>query len=89
MLLSVWTLTIFKNYSFLDDVIKTAALGKGYILGLKNVAGSDYLALKKYGVTIVEKSITINDEEHDKYDEVHDEHDEEHDEHDEEYDEYD
>ena len=56
-----------KQSSFLGDVVKTAALGKGYILALKNVAGSDYQALKKYGVTIVEKSITINDEEHAKF----------------------
>ena len=56
-----------KIYSFLDDVIKTAALGKGTILALNHVAGSHYHALKRYGVTIVEKSVTIDDDEHEKF----------------------
>ena len=56
-----------KSYSFLGDVIKTAAVGKGTILALNHVAGSPYHALKKYGVTIVEKAVTIDDDEHEKF----------------------
>ena len=33
-------------YSFLNDVIKTAAVGKGKILALNDVSGSPYQALK-------------------------------------------
>ena len=50
-----------KMNSFMNTVFKTSAIGKGKIMALTELATSPYLALKKYGVTMMEGAITIDD----------------------------
>ena len=56
-----------KLNSFMNNIIKTSAIGKGKILALTELATSPYLSLKKYGVTVMESAITIDDKAHNKF----------------------
>ena len=56
-----------KLNSFMNSIVKTSAIGKGKVLALTELATSPYLALKKYGVTIMENAIMIDDKAHERF----------------------
>ena len=56
-----------KLNSFMNSIFKTSAIGKGKVMALTELATTPYLALKKYGVTIIENAIMIDDKAHEQF----------------------
>ena len=50
-----------KHDSYKTDVIKSAAIAKGKLIGLTISERNPHLSLKKYGMDFVEDAININD----------------------------
>ena len=60
--------TTFMRYdSFHNNVVKTAAIGKGKLIGITELSTSPYQALKKHGVAFISDVVSIDDDAHEKF----------------------
>ena len=56
-----------KQDSYKTDVIKSAAIEKGKLIGLSMSERNPYLSLKKYGMAFIEDAIDVDDKAYEEY----------------------